>query len=52
MTFSLGRMYRISIFFGAAFFLLVAGLVGQKVVSPGQSWGARALFVLWLIVML
>jgi hypothetical protein len=52
MTFSLGRGYRISIFFGAAFLLLVAPLVGQEVVSPGQSWGGRALFVVWLIAML
>ena len=51
MTFSLGRMYRISLFMGTALFLLVALLVGQKVLSPDQSAGERAFFVLWLIVM-
>jgi hypothetical protein len=34
---------------GAALFVVVGLLVGQKVLSPDPSWGERALFVLWLI---
>jgi hypothetical protein len=50
VTFSLGRIYRISMFAGAAFILVVAPFVGLAAFAPDQSIGKRAFFVLWIIV--